>query len=152
MTLNSLLRVQMDRGIFTDRTPVIIEMAPGKFDAVNDILRLQSVELRHTIPTFNQLAVRVPNTAIDSLNDRTDIVEEIFFDDEVPFPLPPLTQPTRLFTITNFANLLGQVLPGQDAFRVLAGSSPRTYWNRVRARTSRVGASSAPDPTWISSD
>ncbi len=152
MTLNSLLKTQMNRGIFVDRTPVIIEMAPGRFDAVNDILRLQSVELRHTIPAFNQLAVRLPNPAIDLLNARTDIVQEIFFDDEVQFPMPPLAQPTRLFTITNFANLLGQVLPGQNAFQVISGSSPRNYWNRVRARTSRVGASSAPDPTWISTD
>ena len=143
MALNSLLRDRIGKRAFVDRTPVIIEMVPGMFGAVNDIFRLPSVEPRHTIQRFNQISLTVPNRVIDALNARTDIIDTIFLDDAVPFPQPPTDGGLGI-------SLTGGVIPGASVIKTLSGMSGRAIFNRALARIARSRAAPAPDAGWIS--
>jgi subtilisin family serine protease len=149
MALNSLLEQRIGKGAFVDRTPVIIEMVEGMFGASNEIFRLPSIEPRHSIRRFNQISATIPNRTIDALNDRTDIVKDIFLDDDVPFPAPPAPGSSRLFTLSDALSLGGLSIPGAGALKTITGLSNRSILNRTRARVTRQRTPSQPEPGWI---
>lgn len=152
MTLNSLLRTRIGKGAFVDRTPVIIEFVEGKFDHSREIRELPSTTVRHDIRRFNQTAATIPNKTIEMLADQTDIIRTIYFDDEVPFPEPPIASRRRLFSASDAASLAGLSLPGSNAIRTLTGMSNRAVLNRFRARVTRLRIPDAPPPGWVPTD
>lgn len=88
----------MGREEFIERTPVIIEAREGNFEQLIQLVTNQNVDVRHIIPTFNMVAAIVPNTLIGTLDGNVDVVQTVYFDDEVPVPTEKIGRERRLLS------------------------------------------------------
>ena len=151
MPLNSALSRRIGRGEFISIAPVIIEAQTGQFDDLLNFLARSDAQIRHQIPTFNQIAAVLPNTLIERLGAEQQVVEGVFFDDVVPVPLPPepLAQ-VQAQNVTAMARNLLPSLPGTGMVETAAGVRPRDVLNQARFAASRFAPAPAPGPGIIS--
>lgn len=147
MPLNSALARRIGRDEFVSTTPVIVEAQTGQFDELLSSLARVDVQIRHRIPTFNQVAAVLPNAIIERLGAAEEMVEAVYFDDEVPIPLPP--EPPQPVGQQALGTLARSVLPGATAGSLVetaAGIRPRDFINQARFRASSVVPAKPPGP------
>lgn len=149
MGLNSLLKERLEEWKLVARTPVIIESVEGRFRDILEIFKLPDVAPRHTIRAFDQISVSIPNRTIEDLAKETDIIQTIYFDDVVPLPPTPPSSRQRLITSSDLLSAAGVDIPGGGKLGMLTGVNSRVVFNRVRARVTRLGRPSIPEPGWV---